>query len=120
MMSLRTRSGRSRATFCAIMEPMEKPRTSTWMRPRASMKRPALFAISAKVVGTSPLELAMPALLKRITSRPCAKPSVTEGSQLSILPRMWGMNTSGMPSFLPKRRYAKRMPLASTNWVGAV
>ncbi len=30
--SLRTRSARSRATFCAIIEPIEKPRTSTSVR----------------------------------------------------------------------------------------
>ena len=39
------------------------------------MKWPAFSAISAKVVGTSPPELATPALLKRITSRVRANPS---------------------------------------------
>ncbi len=77
--SFRTRSARSSATFCAIIDPIEKPRTSTLVSPSASINTPALFAISANVTGTSPLELAMPALLKSMTSRDCAKSSVKDG-----------------------------------------
>src|SRR5207302_8979203 len=74
----------------------------------------------AKVVSTSPVELATPALLKIMTSRSLARPSRTAGSQLSRLPVKCWLKTSGSPLHLPQRRYAKRMPLASTNCVGTV
>src|SRR5207245_2613609 len=46
------------------------------------MNASAFFAMPAKVVGTSPVELATPALLKMMTSRSLASPSRTAGSQL--------------------------------------
>ena len=72
------------------------------------------------LVGTAPDELETPALLNRMTSRRLASPFVTAGSQWSIVPVKCWLKTSGTPSLLPNRRYANRMPLTSTNWVGAV
>src|SRR6202521_1158184 len=37
-----------------------------------------------------------------------------------MVPVKCWLKTTGTPPVLPKRRYAKRMPLASTNCVGAV
>jgi hypothetical protein len=50
--------------------------------PKAFVKsaRTAYCAISSIEVGTSPLELEMPALLNKITSRSWANPSVNAGS----------------------------------------
>ena len=48
------------------LSPKASTNTATWS-PAASM-----------VSGVSPLELATPALLNRITGRPCARPSVTQ------------------------------------------
>ena len=45
-----------------------------------------------------------PALLNRITSRSLAKPSVTAGSQWSMVPVKCWLKTSGTPAALPKRR----------------
>src|SRR6476646_9020417 len=56
-MSLRTSSGRSSVICCATIPPIEKPRRSTFVNPRPSMNAPAFFAMPAKVVGTSPVEL---------------------------------------------------------------
>lgn len=47
-----------------------------------------MTGISANVRGTSLLGLATPALLNRMTSLPCARPSVTAGSQLFISENM--------------------------------
>ena len=50
------------------------------------MKAIALAPISRNVVGTSPELLETPALSNRITSRSFAKPSITAGSQWSMVP----------------------------------
>ena len=68
------------------------------------MKAMALAAISSNEVGTSPELLETPALLNRITSRVAARPSVTAGSQWSIVPVKCWLKTSGTPPDLPKRR----------------
>src|SRR5206468_7500459 len=64
----------------------------------------AFFAIPAKDVGTSPVELATPALLKMMTSRSLASPSRTAGSQLSRFPVKCWLKTRGKPIRLPQRR----------------
>src|SRR6476646_7289271 len=116
----RTRSGAARVISCATKPPIEKPSTSTCWSPSAFTNTMALPPICSKEVGTSPELLQTPALLNRMTSRFLAKPSVTAGSQWSIVPMKCWLKTSGTPPVLPKRRYAKRTPLASTNCVGAV
>jgi hypothetical protein len=83
---------------------MEKPSTSTFERPSAPMKAMALAAIPSIEVGTCPELLEMPALLNRMTSRSLASPSVTAGSQWSMVPVKCWLKTSGMPAALPKRR----------------
>ena len=60
--------------------------------------------ISSTEAGTLPLVLEMPALSNRITSRVAARPSVTSGSQWSIVPVKCMLKTSGTPPDLPKRR----------------
>ncbi len=84
--SLRTSSGACKAISCATKPPMEKPSTSTVFSPSVLMKATALAPIRSTVVGTSPELLEMPALLNRMTSRSLAKPSVTAGSQWSMVP----------------------------------
>src|SRR3984893_8415993 len=116
----RTRSGACSEISCATSPPIEKPSTSTCLSPSALIKAIALAPISANVSGTSPELLETPALSNRMTSRSLAKPSVTAGSQWSIVPMKCWLKTSGTPPVLPKRRYAKRTPLASTNCVGAL
>src|ERR1700730_7434719 len=116
----RTSSGACSVISWATKPPIENPSTSTCFNPSALMKAMALAPISSNVVGTSPELLETPALLNRITSRSLARPSVTTGSQWSIVPVKCWLKTSGTPPALPKRRYAKRTPLASTNCVGAV
>ena len=59
---------------------------------------------ASNVVGTSPELLEMPALSNRITSRVTARPSVTSGSQWSIVPVKCWLKTSGTPPDLPKRQ----------------
>ncbi len=84
------------------------------------MKAMASVAMAGMLAGVSPELAPTPALSNRITSRSCASPSVTAGSQWSMVPRKWMFMTIGRPPVLPKRRYAKRIPLASANRVGAV
>src|SRR6267142_1713475 len=74
---------------------MEKPSTSTFARLSAPMKAMALPAIPSIEVGTCPELLEMPALLNRMTSRSLAKPSVTAGSQWSIVTVKCWLKTSG-------------------------
>src|SRR6267378_6014423 len=100
----RTSSGAARANSCATRPPREKPSTSTWLRPSALMKASALAAIPSTEVGTSPELLEMPALSNRTTSPSLAKPSVTSGSQWSMVPVKCMLKTSGTPEALPKRR----------------
>jgi hypothetical protein len=69
------------------------------------------FAMPAKVVGTSPVELATPALLKVMTSRSLASPSRTAGSQLSRFPVKCWLKTRGKPFRLPQRREANAVGL---------
>src|SRR5580692_6209089 len=116
----RTRPGRSRAISWAISPPMEWPRMSTLVRPRPSMKLAASAARPAMVPGAVPVLLPTPALSNRMISRPGASASAMAGSKLSRLPMKWLVKTSGVPAWVPKRRYAKRVPSTSRNWVGAV
>jgi len=60
--------------------------------------------MSANVAGTSPELEETPALLNKITSRFLAKPSVTAGSQWSMVPVKCWLKTSGTPAALPKQR----------------
>jgi len=83
---------------------MEKPSTSTVFSSSVLRKVTALAPIRSTAAGTSPELLEMPALLNRITSRPLPKPSVTAGSQWSIVPVKCMLKTSGTPPGLPKRR----------------
>ena len=68
------------------------------------MKAMASVAMSGSVAGVSPELAPMPALSNKITSRRCANPSVTAGSQWSMVPRKWMFMTIGTPPALPKRR----------------
>jgi hypothetical protein len=68
------------------------------------MKATALAPISATLPGTWPELDDTPALSNRITSRFRAKPSVTAGSQWSMVPIKCMLKTSGTPPRLPKRR----------------
>jgi len=77
---------------------------SWWSRISFEMKAAALAAIPSTEFGTSPLVEEMPALLNRITSRVAARPSITSGSQWSIVPVKCMLKTSGTPPGLPKRR----------------
>ena len=90
------------------------------------MKASAFFAIPANVVGTSPVELATPALLKMITSRSLASPSSHRRIPVVQVPgevlvedkrdvdRYTGCAVAPAPV-----REANPVA-ASTNWVGAV
>ena len=71
---------------CATKPPMEKPSTSALFKPNARMKAIAFAPISSNVPGTSPEVLETPALSNKMTSRSLARPSVTAGSQWSIVP----------------------------------
>src|SRR4029077_16661458 len=115
----RTRSGRARATSWATRPPIECPTTSIVVSPSASMKVIASRAIASMVPGTVPLEEATPALLNKMTSRSAAKASLRAGSWSSRVPMKCWKNTSGGRSGTPRRRYAKRIPPASTCWVRA-
>src|SRR6202140_4395089 len=81
-----------------------EPEKIDLVNPRPSINASAFFAMPAKVVGTSPVELATPALLKMMTSRSLASPSRTAGSQLSRFPVKCWLNTRGKPLRLPQRR----------------
>jgi hypothetical protein len=70
----------------------------------ALMKATALAAMPSTEVGTSPELLEMPALSNRTTSRSLANPSVTSGSQWSMVPVKCMLKTRGTPPGLPKRR----------------
>src|SRR6267142_2710060 len=100
----RTRLGACNVISCATKPPIEKPSTSTFASPSALMNATALAPICAILVGTSPEELDTPALLNRMTSRSLAKPSVTAGSQWSMVPAKCWLKMSGTPPGLPKRR----------------
>jgi len=65
---------------------------------RACAAMPDMFS------GTWPVERPRPALSKRMTSRPTASGSVTEGSQLSKVPVKCWRHNSGRPLPFPKRR----------------
>src|SRR5262249_60038681 len=73
-------------------------------RPSALTKVAAWSASASMVSGVSPLELAIPALLNRMTGRLAASPSVTAGSQWSRPPRKCCRNSSGVPASVPNRR----------------
>src|SRR5258705_1060229 len=100
----RTSGGAARVSACVTVPPIEKPSRSHCFRPKALMKAAALAAMPSTVVGTSPELLEMPALSNRITSRIAARPSVTSGSQWSIVPVKCMLKTSGTLPGLPKRR----------------
>src|SRR5437762_13855608 len=119
-MTRRTKSGLGRATSWATKPPSEKPSRSICVRPSASTKAMTCFAMPETVLDGSPSELATPALLKRITGRSFARPSVTLGSQLSRPPRKCCRNTTGVPLVAPNHLYAYLTPLALMNCVGAV
>jgi hypothetical protein len=89
---------------CATKPPIENPSTSTFGSPIALIKETAFVPICSQEVGTSPELLETPALLNRITSRVFARPSVTAGSQWSIVPMKCWLKTSGTPPDFPKRR----------------
>src|ERR1700677_646196 len=93
----RTRSAACSAISCATRPPIEKPSTSTCSSPSALMKAIALAPIPAIESGTSPELLETPALSNRMTSRSSATPSVTAGSQWSIVPIKCMLKTSGAP-----------------------
>src|SRR5216684_3799503 len=97
----RTSSGATRVSSCATKPPREKPSKSTWLRPSALMKASALAAILSTEVGTSSELLEMPALSNRMTSRSLAKPSVTSGSQWSMVPVKCMLKTSGSARAMP-------------------
>jgi hypothetical protein len=73
-------------------------------QPQRLMKETALAAICSQEVGTSPEVLETLALLNRTTSRSVARPSVTAGSQRSIVPVKCWLKTTGTPAGLPNRR----------------
>ena len=77
------------------------------------MKLIASRAMASMVSGTVPLDDATPALSNKITSRSLVKASLRAGSWSSRVPIKCWKNTSGGRPGIPKRRYAKRIPLPS-------
>src|SRR5690242_2427429 len=77
--SLRTRSGRSRAISWGVSPPRERPKMSTDLRPRPSMKLMASAAMPAIVCGAVPVLRPTPALSSRMISRPGGGGRVADG-----------------------------------------
>jgi len=69
-----------------------------FLNARVSVKAAGVLRISSIEVGTSPLELEIPALLNKITSRSWANPSVNAGSQWSMVPVKCMKKSSGCRS----------------------
>ena len=91
----RTRSGRISAISWATKLPMENPRMSALVIPRAAMNAMASCAICSMTCGVVPVEPPTPALSNATTRRPAARPSTRAGSQLSRFPRKCWSRTSG-------------------------
>jgi adenylosuccinate lyase len=93
-----------RAGFAELEIPENDPGSSIMPGKVNPTQCEALTMIAAQVIANDVADmLEMPALSNRMTSRSLAKPSVTAGSQWSIVPVKCMLKMSGTPPDLPKR-----------------